>query len=130
MTKVLVCGGRTYGYVDPMATKEVRAMQMDQRETVFTVLDRLNVDERITLIIQGGAKGADSVAADWAKSRCIPCLTHWASWKTAPRAAGHIRNAEMLKWEPDQVVAFPGGRGTEGMIQLAIKADVLVRIIP
>lgn len=101
---VLVCGGRDYR----------------GRTAVFEALDRLARQQNIGLIINGGATGADEFAAQWARSRAIPFLTHPADWEKHGKAAGPVRNAQMLKmWEPDFVLAFPGGRGTESMVALA-----------
>lgn len=108
--KVLVCGGREY-------TDSVHA---------FRVLDELHTSAPFSLVIQGGARGADTLAAEWAGRRRVPCLTHWAEWDKHGKAAGHIRNAAMLKWEPEMVVAFPGGPGTESMVKLAEAAKVVV----
>lgn len=41
--------------------------------------------------------------------------------------AGFIRNKEMLvEGKPDLVIAFPGGNGTDNMIDLADKAGIKV----
>ena len=43
-----------------------------------------------------------------------------ADWDKFGRAAGPIRNAQMLReGKPDLVVAFPGGRGTANMVAQA-----------
>jgi hypothetical protein len=50
-----------------------------------------------------------------------------AEWDRLGRKAGPIRNHRMLdEGKPDLVAAFPGGRGTSGMIALANKAGVEV----
>ena len=46
------------------------------------------------------------------------------------RKAGPIRNQRMLdEGKPDLVVAFPGGKGTNGMIDLARNAGVRVILV-
>lgn len=41
--------------------------------------------------------------------------------------AGYIRNAQMLsEGQPNIVIAFPGGKGTEMMVSLAKKKGVQV----
>jgi hypothetical protein len=47
-----------------------------------------------------------------------------ADWNAHGKAAGPIRNKEMLDWalqqgKPITVLAFPGGRGTKSMVDLA-----------
>jgi|SRR5579885_757659 len=115
MTRVLVCGGRDYG----------------DRAVLFTALDRLHAEHRFTVLIAGGARGADTLAAEWARERGIPTEIYMADWKRQRRAAGPIRNERMLReGKPDLVVAFPGGKGTAGMVALARGAGVEVVLTP
>jgi hypothetical protein len=114
MTRVLVCGGRDYG----------------DQATVYATLDRLHAEHRFTVLIAGGARGADTLAEQWAKDRGIPTEIYMADWKDQGRAAGPIRNQRMLiEGRPDLVVAFPGGKGTAGMTKLARDAGVAVVVI-
>ncbi len=114
---VLVCGGRDY----------------HNRVKVYSVLDKLDSDPHscIGTIIEGGAKGADRLGRDWAeqwaKERNILVKTFVADWDTHGKAAGYIRNQQMLvEGKPDLVVAFPGGKGTANMVKLAKDAGVEV----
>jgi hypothetical protein len=114
MTKVLVCGGRDF----------------DDRAALDAALDRLHAQQRFTLVIAGGAPGADTMAEEWARDRGIRTRIFRARWSIYGRAAGPIRNARMLrKGRPDLVVAFPGGKGTAGMVALAREAGVEV-VVP
>lgn len=110
--KVLVCGGRYYA----------------DKARLFALLDEMHSDRPITLLAQGGAGGADSLAREWALDRVVPCATFDAPWTKRGRSAGPIRNAWMLSIvAPDLVVAFPGGAGTEDMVRRAHRAAVRVR---
>ena len=107
--RVIVCGGRDY----------------DNEAFVFECLDQLPIEA----IIQGGARGADTLALRWGKQRLPPdCrLEFLAKWDKYGRGAGHIRNQQMLdEGKPDLVVAFSGGKGTENMVSRARKAGVPV----
>jgi SLOG family YspA-like protein len=88
---------------------------------LYLALDELHAAKGpITLIIQGGATGADHKAAVWAEVRGIRCQTFPADWTTSGPAAGPIRNREMMpRGNPDIVVAFAGGRGTQNAIDFA-----------
>ncbi|OYW77681.1 MAG: hypothetical protein B7Z37_03060 [Verrucomicrobia bacterium 12-59-8] len=111
--RVLVCGGRTYW----------------DKDYLFGTLDALYAfeDKSWTEIIQGGAMGADTLAFAWATKNKIPCRVFHADWKQWGKAAGHIRNTQMLvQGKPDLVIAFPGGKGTANMCQQAIAAGVRV----
>ena len=113
--KVLVCGGR--GYFNA--------------EKVNKTLDELNEEKKITVIIHGGATGADALAEKWAESRFVrphrfPIFKE--DWKKYGKAAGPLRNTRMLLLgKPDLVVAFPGHDGTNDMIKQATNAGVEVR---
>jgi hypothetical protein len=109
--RVLVCGGRAF----------------DDWTLLSKTLSEAACDAgcKIALIIHGGASGADAMAGRWALANDVPCMVFPADWKTHGKAAGPIRNAEMLtKGVPDCVVAMPGGRGTSDMVRKAEAAGV------
>lgn len=111
--RVLVCGGRDY---------------QDSRR-LFSVLDKLHQEAGIDAIIEGGARGADQLAREWAEHPygCGGAETYEADWEHQGSFAGPARNKRMLdEGRPDLVIAFPGGRGTANMIRQARKAGVEV----
>ena len=115
--KVLVCGSRDYS----------------DRETLFRVLDKLAAVVEVTTIIEGGATGADTLAYDWARARGVACQTFPANRKAHGKAAGALRNRQMLdEGKPDLVVAFPAASsvGTFHMIKIADEAGVTVLVMP
>jgi len=105
--RIIVCGGRYY----------------NGRATLNLVLDGIGPSE----IAEGGATGADTMAAAWAWRNGRPRRTYKANWELYGRSAGPRRNAEMLAdFKPDAVVAFPGGKGTQNMIDQARRRGVPV----
>lgn len=71
---------------------------------------------QIAKIISGGARGADALAESYAYHKNIPLEIFKADWKTYGRAAGPIRNKQIVM-AADYVVAFwdqhsPGTRST------------------
>jgi len=77
------------------------------------------------MIISGCARGADTLGIEWAEAKGVEVARFPADWKTHGRAAGPIRNQQMLEeGKPDLVVAFPGARGTADMIRRARAAGV------
>lgn len=93
-----------------------------------TVLD----NEHPTLIIHGGARGADSLADDYGKLKGLPVIRMDANWDFYKRAAGPVRNRWMLDLcNPDLVVAFPtkNSRGTRDMIKYAESKGVPTLVI-
>lgn len=110
---VLVCGGRYY----------------QDRARVWAVLSAL--EPFPTLIVHGGAAGADTEASRWAAWAGVPAQTYFAQWAQFGPSAGPRRNEQMLREaKPDHVVAFPGGRGTAHMVEIARAAGVCVTQIP
>lgn len=110
--RLLVCGDRRW----------------DQRQFLYETLDEY---EGVEVVIEGEAAGADSMARDWATSRGIPVRAFPAQWDAHGRAAGHIRNAQMLReGKPDIVVAFHNdierSKGTKHMVAIARKAGIPV----
>lgn len=107
--RIIVCGGRYY--------EEWKTVSRALKEAAPTVL------------IQGGASGADKLAMKWAEINGIPVVTYPASWRVGKKG-GPMRNAFMLQdSRADLVIAFPGGRGTRDMVGRAKAAGVPVREI-
>jgi hypothetical protein len=110
--KIIVCGSRNF----------------KSPAHVFRALDRLHQERPITALMQGGATGADTFAKEWAMTK--PEIQRYvckAEWDKYGHAAGPIRNARMLEWEPDLIVAFEGGDGTADMVRKAEAAGVPVQ---
>lgn len=109
--RVLVCGGRDYG----------------DWTSAMSFLDWVNSETPITMVIHGGAQGADAFGAEWADRNGVPTWVFPADWKAHGRKAGPLRNQQMLDEAlPERVIAFPGGRGTADMLRRAGKACVRI----
>jgi len=106
--RVIVCGGRDF----------------EDRDFLFKKLNMLNVEHGFDVIYEGGARGADTFAREWAKEANIPCQTFPAEWDKYGAKAGPIRNQVMLDQRPDLVIGFAGGRGTDHMLKIASKAGI------
>jgi YspA, cpYpsA-related SLOG family len=96
---------------------------------VFRWLQLLQLRYQFRLLIHGGARGVDSLADCWARSNGVqPCRCDalWPYWRSrgSYKAAGAIRNGDMLILQPHLVVAFPGHSGTANMLEQAEKAKV------
>lgn len=81
-------------------------------------------------IVHGGAPGADILAADVALEFGCPSEEHRADWHTHGKAAGPIRNAEMVALGATACLAFPIGAspGTRGCMRLAEAAGIPVYV--
>jgi hypothetical protein len=115
--KILVCGDRHY---------------IDDR-SIDIALTHLSKFIKIDLIIEGEAKGADTLGRLWAEKHGIPVEKHPANWALYGRGAGPVRNAEMLNSNPDVIVAFHDNlqesKGTKNMVTQALKRGIRVLIV-
>ena len=106
-----VCGGRDFA----------------DEVLVLRTLDRVHAKRPVSTLVQGCCPtGADAMAVAWAKSRGVRCIGFLANWREFGRAAGPMRNAQMVAYGLDGFVAFPGGRGTADMVTRARAAGVTV----
>jgi hypothetical protein len=111
MTVVLVCGGRDYADAGHL----------------YEVLDAAHDLMTITTLVVGGARGADTLAENWARARGIHCRVFVAQWGLYGLSAGPRRNQWMLEQtKPEYVISFPGGTGTAHMMRISKAAGVTV----
>jgi hypothetical protein len=107
--KVLVCGDRHW----------------INKELIYKILEKLPKD---TVIIEGGAKGADLLAKEVAEKLLLEVKEFPAEWGKYSRAAGPLRNREMIKEKPDKVFAFHNNieksKGTKDMLNVAKKQGI------
>ena len=90
----------------------------------------LPAKNKISLIISGGAKGADSLAERFAKENNIPTQIILPDWETHGKSAGFLRNKEIVE-AADIVLAFWDGKskGTQHSFKLAEKLGKKIFII-
>ena len=114
--RVLVCGSREWLAPAPI----VRALR------------GLAEDHPDLIVIHGGARGADKLAGGAALFLGLDVIEVPAKWREYGRAAGPIRNQEMLEMRPDLVLAFHErmdlGKGTRDMVNRATKAGIPVEV--
>lgn len=113
--KVLVCGSRHFS----------------DTNLLYDVLDKQHKEIPIDCVVEGDARGADRIAGFWAKKNKIDLKIYPADWDKYGKAAGPIRNKQMLGEGPDLVIAFrgPNSRGTQNMIDQATRENIPVHII-
>lgn len=80
------------------------------------------------MMVLGGAAGVDEFAREHAVIFRISHAVVYPDWQRYGRAAGPIRNSEMVSFalglrgvsgtEDLLLAAFPGGRGTESMVRI------------
>ncbi len=111
--RVLVCGSRNW--------------------TDYGVIERrMKMLPPWTVIIEGEARGVDRAARLIAKHFGLEVKPFPAKWKKYGKAAGPIRNQQMLdEGKPDLVLAYPmpDSVGTKDMIARAKKAEIPVEVV-
>jgi hypothetical protein len=86
--------------------------------------------DKVSLVISGGAKGADSLGEFWAKENNIKTLIFLPDWDKYGKRAGFIRNEDIIK-NCDCVIAFWDGvsSGTKHSLSLCEKYSKPYKIV-
>lgn len=116
--KILVCGSRDWTDLTTIGLALVDAVPDSCVASDVTV-------------IEGDCRGADKLSERAARALGMKVKPYPADWTKHGKAAGHIRNQQMLDENPDidLVLAFPlGGPGTADMIRRARAAGVKVLV--
>lgn len=102
----------------------------DNYKEFYLELNVILKEHKINTFVSGGAKGADTMAEQYAKEHGIKILVLKPNWKKYGKKAGFLRNNEIIQ-KCDVVVAFWDGssHGTKHSIQLAKKLSKPIKII-
>lgn len=117
-TRVIVCGGRNFG----------------DKNLCFEMLNLYLGKYKNPEIVSGNTKGADSFGEEYAKEHGLKVTVFKPNWKQYGRAAGPIRNREMLLYALEEsavIIAFWDGqsKGTMNMIDQARKAGAIIHVV-
>lgn len=125
MSRLLITGSRAHQWTP-----------YDSHALLIAVQEILEKTHALPVLVHGGATGADTEAAHAGQQLLnLPTEVHRADWNTHGRAAGPIRNKEMVNLGADLCLAFPdhpkgqGSRGTWGCIDLAHQAGISVYVV-
>lgn len=109
---VLICGGRNLN--------NIIVWEWLEKYAIKKLEEHFNSHIKIDKVITGGALGADRGGSQWAISNNLYLIEFLANWKKYGKSAGIIRNKEMLNiGNPNIIIAFPGGNGTNNMIKIS-----------
>jgi len=104
-----------------MKVAVVGSRSFNDYEKMINVLDKINITELVT----SGAKGADTLAQQYAESKGIPVKLFLPLHQTDPSVKYHVkwffvRNVELVNYS-DHVVAFWNGlsKGTKHTVDYA-----------
>jgi hypothetical protein len=89
---VLICGAREWGDIRPI------------RREIKKLIKKVGTERLV--IIEGKAPGADTLAGVAARDLNVHVAEIGALWDTRRKGAGPQRNAVMLAFQPEEVIAF------------------------
>lgn len=120
--RLLITGSRNFGN---QGSSDIALMRDSLKDARRRLLD---AGFGRIILVHGAARGADQLAASVGKSMGFVLEAHPAQWDVHGKAAGPIRNKEMVDLGADLALAFPRGasRGTRGCMALADKAGIEV----
>lgn len=113
--RIIICGGRHFNDYDALES------------LVDSVLAENDLTDKEVEIVSGHCEGADILGEQYAKNHGIICKVFPAEWTKYGRAAGPIRNSQMIEYASEShipiVIAFvsPHTKGTMDTIKKATK---------
>ena len=122
--RIIVAGTRTFSDYE---------LLRNRLDDFISKLKQKHPDKQV-VIITGAAKGADQLGSFYARSHNIPLKEFPADWATYGKAAGPIRNQQMLDYAlheiPELIVFWDGeSRGTKNMMNIAKRHNVQTEIV-
>lgn len=113
--RIIICGGRHFNDYEALES------------LVNSALTEKGLDSNEVEIVSGHCEGADMLGELYAEKHGIVCKAFPAEWEKYGRAAGPIRNSQMIEYASESaipiVVAFvsPRTKGTTDTVNKAIK---------
>lgn len=121
--KLLVCGSRDYTDYESLKILLAGFLRLNPHHP-YAIFGQHT-------IIAGGARGVDLLAARFAEEHRLELEEILPDWDKHGKAAGFIRNQEMINLNPLVVMAFWNGesRGTKDTLTRARKNKIMTYII-
>ena len=116
--KLMVCGSRSI--LDT-------AFIYNQIESLLT---EKNIKKEDLVLINGGAKGVDAIAAQWAQSNNVSIELYKPDWAHYGRGAGIVRNKLMVEACDFCLIIWDGvSKGTKNDIELCNKTFKRYKVV-
>ena len=113
MLKIIIAGSRNF----------------NDKDFVYEKLDKILSNYEDIEIVEGGARGVDSLARQYAIDYKIPYKEFSAHWDAYGKAAGGIRNDQMAQYGDMLIAFYNGSKGTKNMINAAKRKNLETIII-
>lgn len=103
---------------------------MSNERLVYETIERMIDGADIKIIVGDCPTGADAFARIWCFTNNVEYDVYYADWERHGRAAGPLRNMEMIAQKPDLVLAFyakgASNKGTSNCVKQAVMAGIPV----
>ena len=115
------------------AGPRVWGRSIEERTAAYDAVDEYG--RRGFIIVQGGARGLDTLVMEYCLEKGYRMETHYAMWSSQGRRAGPIRNVKMLSAPGVQhLIAFKRRgkdltKGTGSCVRMAEQFEVPVKIV-
>ena len=117
MKKFMVCGSRT----------------ITDEKFVISEIEKCwaeSLGAEPVIVVEGEAKGVDSIAKSWAISKNFQLEPHKPDWKRFGRGAGIVRNKEMVEASDFVLILWDGSsKGTLSDIKLCEKLSKQNKVV-
>jgi hypothetical protein len=83
----------------------------------------------ITEVVSGGARGVDQLGERYAKENNIPIKQFIPNWNKHGKAAGFLRNAEMVEYAEAAIIVWDGkSRGSKHTYDLSLQKGLTTHL--
>jgi len=102
-------------------------VDFNDTQAIWERLDKVHAKHSDMVLLHGGSpKGAERIAACWAKSRKVPQIAFKPDWARHAKAAPFKRNDQILDVLPIGVIVFPGSGISANLADKAKKFGIPV----
>ncbi len=113
MNKIIIAGSRNF----------------TDKDFVYEKLDEILSNYEDIEIVEGGARGVDSLARQYAIDYRISYKEFPAHWDSYGKRAGAIRNNQMANYGDILIAFYNGSKGTGNMINAAKKRELKIHMV-
>ena len=95
-------------------------------DRIWAALDKVHAKHPDMVLLHGGSRGAELIAAKWAENRNVVQIVFKPDWNRHRQAAPFKRNDQMLDAQPIGIIIAPGSGVTENLSDKARRQGIPV----